>query len=61
MREIQDHVTAAKQQLRKLEEEIREYDEIDCEDLADEEKDAFIRLRRRAVKAKNVVDQREFE
>ena len=54
-------MTAAKQQLRNLEEEIREYDEIDCEDLADEEKDAFIRLRRRAVKAKNVVDQREFE
>jgi hypothetical protein len=38
-----------------------EYDDIDLDDLLDEEKDAYIRLRRRATEAKKVIGQREFE
>lgn len=58
---IQGLVTAAMQNLREIEEQVKELDEIDSDDLLDEEKDAYIRLRRRAAEAKNLVEQREFE
>lgn len=54
-------MTAASQNVRKLEEEVKEYDDMDPDELVEWEKDEYIRLRRRLGEAKKVVVQREFE
>ena len=58
---MRNRLTAAQQNLRSIDEELRDYDEIDEDDFLDEERDAYIRLRRRATNARRVVKDREFE
>lgn len=61
VRKLQDRVTVATQNLRQLEEEVREYEDIDVDDLLEEEINAYMRVRRRASIANKVLAQLEFE
>ena len=58
---LQERVAIARQHLRTLEEEVREYDEYDFEDFLDDERDAYMRLCRRVSEAKKVLARRQFE
>lgn len=58
---IQNIAAAARQNHSRLAGELKVYDDADPDDLLDEEKDEYIRLRRRVVEARKVVDQRNFE
>ncbi|KAB5551088.1 hypothetical protein GE09DRAFT_1174162 [Coniochaeta sp. 2T2.1] len=57
---LRTRLTAAQQYLRTIEEGLRYYDELDEDDFLDEERDTYIRERRRATNAKRVVEDREF-
>jgi len=58
---LQKRVTDARQHLRTLEEEVRQYDESDFDEFLDDESEAYLRLSRRVSKARKVVARRAFE